>query len=322
VDDWGRLPMKIFFTTDIHGSERCYRKFLNAAKAYKVDALVLGGDITGKIVVPLVEEDDGRVTADVFGVIREAKTPEAVDELESAIHQAGSYTVRLTRAEKNATDQSPEAVEALFRRAIVETTTRWMELAKERLEPLGVPVYVSAGNDDEPYVETILENAEYVVWPEDRVVELPDGREMISIGYSNVTPFDSPREMPDEELEQRMDSVASRLKDPERAIFNLHCPPYATNLDTAPKLDSELRAVWEGGNMVVAPAGSRATRAVIERYQPLLSLHGHIHESRASDKVGRTLSLNPGSEYSEGVLRGCLVELRDKKIRGWQFTSG
>jgi Icc-related predicted phosphoesterase len=119
-----------------------------------------------------------------------------------------------------------------------------------------------------------------------------------------------------------MEEVAAGLKDPERAVFNLHCPPHSTNLDAAPLLDSTLKPVYEGGTMVVAPAGSLATRALIEQYQPLLSLHGHIHESRASQKIGRTLSLNPGSEYSEGVLRGCLVELKGNKIRGWQFTSG
>jgi uncharacterized protein len=314
--------MKIFFTTDIHGSERCFRKLLNAAKAYRADALVLGGDITGKIVVPLVEELDGRVTADVFGVTRVANSPEEVDELEAAIRQSGSYTVRLTQSQKEAIDRSPEDVDALFRHAIIETTSRWMELAKDRLAPLGVPIYVSAGNDDELYVEEILENAGYVCWPEDRIVELPDGREMLSIGYSNVTPFASPRELPDSELEQRMERVAAGMKDPERAVFNFHCPPHSSNLDSAPELDADLKPVYEGGNMMVAPAGSRATRAMIERYQPLLSLHGHIHESRGSQKIGRTLSLNPGSEYSEGVLRGCLVELKDKKIRGWQFTSG
>ena len=314
--------MKLFFTTDIHGSERCFRKFLNAAKAYHADALVLGGDITGKIVVPLVEEPDGRFTADVFGLTREARTPAELDELESTIRQAGSYTVRLTRAQKESVDTSQTDIDGLFRQAIVETTTRWMELAKERLKPLGVPIFVSAGNDDEPYVEDILEQADYVSWPEDRIVELPDGREMVSIGYSNVTPFNSPRELPDDELEQRMERVAADLKDPERAVFNFHCPPHSTNLDAAPELDADLKPVYNGGNMMVAPAGSRATRALIERYQPLLSLHGHIHESRASQKMGRTLSVNPGSEYSEGVLRGCLIELKDKKIRGWQFTSG
>jgi Icc-related predicted phosphoesterase len=314
--------VKIFFTTDIHGSERCFRKFLNAAKAYRVEALVLGGDITGKMVVPLVEEPDGRVTADVFGQIREARGPSEVDELESAIRQAGSYTVRLSRQEKDAIDSSPAEIDDLFKHAIIETTTRWMELAKERLEPLGVPIYVSAGNDDEFYVEDVLAQADYVCWPEDQIVELPDGREMVSIGYSNVTPFDSPRELPDDELQHRMEKVTEGLKDPERAVFNFHCPPHSTNLDVAPLLDSTLKPVYEGGTMVVAPAGSLATRALIEQYQPLLSLHGHIHESRASQKIGRTLSLNPGSEYSEGVLRGCLVELKGNKIRGWQFTSG
>ena len=46
--------MKIFFATDIHGSEICWSKFLNAAAFYKADLVVLGGDVTGKIMVPIV----------------------------------------------------------------------------------------------------------------------------------------------------------------------------------------------------------------------------------------------------------------------------
>lgn len=171
-------------------------------------------------------------------------------------------------------------------------------------------------------MEKLLRSDAYVQSPEGRIVELPDGREMISIGYSNITPFDSPRELPEADLSARMDALAGQLREPAAAIFNFHCPPYDTTLDTAPKLDANLKPVLDGSGLVMAPAGSTATRNAIDRYQPLVSLHGHIHESRAAQKLGRTMCFNPGSEYSEGVLRGVLVELKPNKLKGWQFTSG
>jgi Icc-related predicted phosphoesterase len=314
--------MRLFFTTDIHGSERCFRKFVNAAKAYRVDALVLGGDITGKLLVPLVSEPDGRVSASVFGQTRWASGEAEVAALESAIRQSGSYTVRIARAEKERIDTDPVAVAKLFQRAVVETVRGWVALARERLEPAGIPLFLSAGNDDEPYVDEVLGGADYVQAPEGRVVTLPDGREMISVGYANITPFDSPRELPEDELERRMSALAEQLREPERAVFNFHCPPYGTTLDVAPKLDAELRPVVNGAELVMAPAGSLATRRTIERFQPIVGLHGHIHESRAAQKLGRTMCFNPGSEYSEGVLRGVLMEFKPNKLKGWQFTNG
>jgi Icc-related predicted phosphoesterase len=314
--------MRLFFTTDIHGSERCFRKLLNAAQAYRADALVLGGDITGKLLVPLVTEPDGRVSASFFGQTRWASGAAEVEALEAWLRQAGSYTVRLTRGEKEQIDADPGAVADLFRRAVTETVRGWIALARERLEARGIPLFLSAGNDDEPYVDEVLGSAEYVQAPEGRVVCLPDGREMISVGYANITPFDSPRELPEEELERRMTDLADQLHDPERAVFNFHCPPHGTTLDLAPKLDADLRPMLNGADVMMAAAGSVATRRTIERYQPIVGLHGHIHESRAAQKLGRTMCFNPGSEYSEGVLRGVLMEFKPNKLKGWQFTNG
>jgi Icc-related predicted phosphoesterase len=314
--------VRLFFTTDIHGSERCFRKLVNAAKAYRADALVLGGDITGKVLVPVVTEPDGRVSASVFGQLRYAQGEQEVAELERTLRQSGCYTIRITREEKSAIDGDPSAIERLFRQAVTETVRSWMTLARERLEGDGVPLYISAGNDDEPYVDEVLAQGEYVRAPEGKIVELPDGREMISIGFSNITPFGTPRELGEDELEHRMENLAGALREPERAVFNFHCPPYGTSLDSAAKLDGNLRPILDGANVLMAPAGSRATKRVIERFQPLLGLHGHIHESRAAQKLGRTMCFNPGSEYSEGVLRGVLMEVGPRKLKGWQFTTG
>jgi Icc-related predicted phosphoesterase len=283
---------------------------------------VLGGDITGKLLVPLVAEPDGRVSASVFGQIRWASGEDEVDGLESALRQSGCYTVRLTREQKERIDEDPAAVADLFRRAVTETVRGWTALARERLEPRGIPLFLSAGNDDEPYVDEVLGSADYVQAPEGRVVTLPDGREMISVGYANITPFDSPRELTEDDLEARMTDLAEQLREPERAVFNFHCPPHGTTLDVAPKLDADLRPQLNGADVMMSAAGSVATRRTIERFQPIVGLHGHIHESRAAQKLGRTMCFNPGSEYSEGVLRGVLMEFRPNKLKGWQFTNG
>jgi Icc-related predicted phosphoesterase len=316
------MGTRIFFATDIHGSERCFLKFINAAKAYEADAIVMGGDITGKLLVPIIEDADGTCVASVFGQVRTARNEEERHVLEKTIRESGSYTVHLSRAEQQALEAEPDGVRVLFRRAITETLGRWLAIARERLEPSGIPIYISAGNDDEPYVDEILERAPYAVYPEGSVLELPGGYEMISCGYANRTPFDSPRELDEDELERQMETMAAKLADPERAIFNFHCPPRETTLDSAPMLDPELRPVIRGGSMVMGPAGAAATRRMIERHQPLLGLHGHVHESRGAQKLGRTLCVNPGSEYSEGVLRGVLAYLNKAKVKGWQFTVG
>ena len=106
-------------------------------------------------------------------------------------------------------------------------------------------------------------------------------------------------------------------------MFNLHVPPKDSGLDTAVLLDEELRPLIRSGSPVFAGVGSTAVRKSLERHQPMLGLHGHIHESRGDARVGRTLSLNPGSEYSEGVLRGVIVTLSAKKgVMGFQLVSG
>jgi Icc-related predicted phosphoesterase len=67
----------------------------------------------------------------------------------------------------------------------------------------------------------------------------------------------------------------------EKTIFNFHCPPYASNLDDVPEIDENLNVLNAGHSLV--PVGSTAVRRLIEEYQPLLSLHGHIHGRQRHD---------------------------------------
>ena len=210
----------------------------------------------------------------------------------------------------------------LFIRLIVERVEQWMALADERLEAQGIPCYVNAGNDDPPEIDAAIEAARWVEYLEGRVVELPDGTQVASCGYANMTPWACPRDVEEPELARRLEDVIAKLDDPAQSIFNFHCPPYGTGIDAGPKLGEDFRVTAGAGGVEMVPVGSRACRAAIEKHQPLLGLHGHLHESRGTHMLGRTLCVNPGSEYTEGVLRGALVELKKSKVKSHQFTAG
>ena len=312
--------MRIFYASDIHGSDRCWRKFLNAAGFYSADALVLGADLTGKAIVPLVE-NGGTVRAQFLGSEHVLSTPEEVEALERRIADTGYYSHRCTEDEQAALRDDSATLHALFVSKIVERLGEWMELADERLE---VPCYVNAGNDDPAEVDAVIEGSERVEFLEGRVVRMPNGMEMASCGYANITPWNCPRDVTEEALGERLEQVVSEVEDPEFSLFNFHCPPFDSVIDQGPRLDEQMRLRQTAGGIEMHAVGSTSCRAVIERYQPLMGLHGHLHESRGTFKLGRTLCVNPGSEYTEGVLRGALIDIHDRKrkVKNCVFTTG
>ena len=313
---------KIFFATDIHGSDVCLRKFLNAGKFYGVEAVVMGGDITGKMIVPVVEESPDQYAAHLFGRKRVVDST-GLPGLNKFIADAGFYAHPMSPDEVAALRDDPAGVDQLFQKLMTETMNRWIDMAEDRLGGTGIEVIFAPGNDDPMFVDDLLSGSDVVVNPDSRVVELPGGFPMISVGYSNRTPWDSPRELDEHDLRQVIDEEVARLEDPSRAIFNLHVPPKNTPIDQAMELDAEFRPVVKGGSPVITGVASSAVRDAIATYQPMMSLHGHIHESRGEARIGKTVALNPGSEYSEGVLRGVIITLSQKKgLRGYQLVSG
>ncbi|HUB41972.1 MAG TPA: hypothetical protein VMA72_24255 [Streptosporangiaceae bacterium] len=313
---------KIYFATDIHGSEVCLRKFLNAGKFYGCDTLIMGGDITGKMIVPIVDRGQGVHTATLYGRKLEV-TDDGVAKLRKTITDAGYYAYQTTLEEAERLSADPDAVTQLFAKLMQETLGRWLELAEDRLAGTGVRCFFAPGNDDPAFVDDILRSSALVINPEETLVDLGDGITMISVGYSNKTPWDSPRELPEEELAAYIGAQAEALGNTDRVIFNFHVPPRDTPIDQAVLLDPEFRPVMKGGMPVISGVGSTAVRGALEKYQPMLSLHGHIHESRGEARIGRTLAINPGSEYSEGVLRGAIITLSGKKgVRGYQLVAG
>jgi Icc-related predicted phosphoesterase len=312
---------RIFFTSDVHASDRCFRKFLNAAKVYKAGCLILGGDITGKVLVPIVEGPGGSYGVRLFGQDKQL-SGDKVAEARKALSDSGQYSFVTTESELREIQADKSKEEKVFNEAMRSSLESWMQLAKERLTGTGVRCYVSPGNDDRFDIDPLLADSGPLVNPEGKVVVLEGGYEMITLGYANPTPWKSPREVSEERLEEMIEKMARKVGHPETAIYNLHVPPIDTELDRAPAVSSDFNYVKEGLGIKFIHAGSVAVRNSIEKHAPMLGLHGHIHESRGMVKIGRTLCLNPGSEYSDGVLRGALVNLEGGKVHDFLLTSG
>jgi Icc-related predicted phosphoesterase len=306
---------RYLFATDLHGSEVAFRKFVNAGKALKVDVLILGGDLTGKALVPLIRENGG-YAADFNGQATYVEEGSAAEELEQTIRLAGQYPIRIDAEEYEQLLEQPNAVAERFHQAMRETLTAWFDLAQERVGDRGVRLLVIAGNDDPFEIDSALSDHPYAEFVDGQIAVLEDGTELVGFGGSNPTPWDSPREYSEQDIEARLGALVAQLEDPARSIWSVHVPPRATGLDTAAEIDGEFRIVRDGGQPRPIPVGSQSVRELIERVEPGLGLHGHVHESRAVANLGRSVVVNPGSEYTEGVLRGVLV--RPHKEKGYQ----
>jgi hypothetical protein len=312
---------RLFFATDIHGSETCWRKFLNSGKHYEAKVLILGGDMTGKALVPIVEQGPGRWYATLLENRHEFGSEGEVKEFEQSVQRRGYYPFR-TDPDALAELESDEKLrDELFHEKMLGTVERWMRMADEKLEGTGIECFVSPGNDDQFEVDEIVSSARHVKLAEGRVMEFGDFQ-MVSTGWANRTPWDTYREEDEEDLKERLREMTSQVSaPPEKTIYNFHCPPYGSGLDDAPEITEDMRPKDAGRSTV--PVGSTAVREVIEEGQPALSLHGHIHEARGNTRIGRTLCINPGSSYEQGQLLGAVVDLDGKnKVKRFVLTSG
>jgi Icc-related predicted phosphoesterase len=312
---------RLFFVTDLHGSDRCFRKFLNAARVYEAQTLVVGGDIAGKRLSPIVRRPDGTAIAGWAGKDVVLGSADAVHEYASTAANAGLYAFETTEDEVAAMDADPGLVERKFLELATARLRDWVALAEERLGGSDVRVIVNCGNDDPFELDAVLESSSVVAFAEGRAIALDERRAMASVGYANLTPWNCARDVSEDELAARI-ATAVEACEADQLVLNLHAPPYDTPIDQAPLLDDELRHVTEGGQMVIGPVGSTAVRTAVETYQPILSLHGHVHESRGVAKIGRTICINPGSEYPDGILSGAIVDFHRRGVKGYVLTSG
>ncbi len=322
-----RLPRQdettIFFASDLHGSEICFKKFVNAAAFYKADLLVLGGDISGKIVVPVVEAGNSTYRARLHGH-DEVLTEDSVIEFERRAWNSGLYTRRMDPDQYTNYAADQKAVDELFNEVVTDTVKRWIDYAHGKLAESNTAILNAPGNDDPPIVDDILREFgdERFRFVEGEIVEVAPGHQMLSTGYTNHTPWHTHREYTEEEIAARIKTMTDRLDNPETALFNIHVPPYNSRLDTAPKLADDLSIETSAGAQITGPVGSTAVRAAIEEIQPLVSLHGHIHESGGSVRIGRTVAINAGSEYGEGILRGVLITIGHGRLLRQQAVTG
>src|SRR5260221_5005805 len=316
---------RLVFASDFHGSERIFRKFVNAAKFYEANVLIMGGDVVGKLAIPIIREAHGAYRAHLMGKTEHLDGADELTHLEQRLGTLGFYSRVMDEDEYQTIRADAPAVERLFNELARQRLESWIELAESRLSGSGVKCYVIGGNDDDPGVLTALQQAqtESVVFCEDQEVRIDDHHTMITVGFSNPTPWKTPRELDDDALGVVIETLAGRVAEPSRCIFNLHVPPVDSTLDTCPMLDWNTdppTQIVRGGQVVLHGAGSHSVRRAIESHQPLLSLHGHIHESSGVVKIGRTTSINPGSEYREGILRGCLLTLGKDEVKFFQLT--
>jgi len=312
-------PTRIFFVADLHGSAVCFRKFVNASRAYRADVLIVGGDIAAKTMTPVFEEH-GAWSVSVEGENRTARSPE---ELEGWVRDSATVPFRTTPAEWHELIADRPKADAKFQELELGELRHWLDWARARLQGTGTRLLLGLGNDDFTPMEGVIASDGFAELTDGAVLRLDAHHEMLTLPYSNPTPWQTNRELPEEEIARRIASDAARLEHVERAVFNLHVPPRNTPLDLAPRLaPGFVKVMAPGGEAELTHVGSSAVREALERFQPMLGLHGHIHESKGTVTIGSTVALNPGSAYTEGTLLGAVVDLAPDRVRATMLTSG
>jgi len=312
--------LRVFFATDVHGSDICWKKFIAGARFYDAQVLVLGGDMTGKAIVPIVKDGKGHYRVELMEQVNTLRSEEDAAAMEKVITNKGYYPVRMDSHQMAEFEHHPDTVQDLFTRCVLERVAAWMEYAESKLAGTGVQIYVCPGNDDFFEVDDVIRSSDFVTLAEGRVVQLDDNLTMISTGWANRTPWKTDREMDEEDLEKKLEDMAAKVPDFDACVFNMHCPAHGSGLDEAAELDEQMRPKYAGH--VLASVGSTAVRNVIERHQPPLALFGHIHEARGIRKIGKTLCINPGSSYEQGTLLGARIDFDRSKIVSHTLTSG
>jgi Icc-related predicted phosphoesterase len=314
--------IRILYGSDFHGSDAVFRKFLSASLQYKANILIVGGDVTGKAMVPVIHQEDGRYTGSWFGKVETASSSEELEKLKKKISYVGFYPIVLEKDEAEDLESHPDKMALRFEDEMCQRVGEWMKLAVEKLSPQHSIMYFMAGNDDFASIDEAVRQFPDIHNPDMSHFEIDDGYEIVGCSNANMTPWKCARDIEEDELDAKLETLAGMIRHPEQTIAVLHVPPISSGLDTCPELDKNLKIVTEGGQVVMKSAGSTAVRAFIEKVQPMLSLHGHIHESPGYVRIGRTLSINAGSEYAEGIMKAAIINLENGKVKGHLLISG
>jgi uncharacterized protein len=313
---------RILYGSDFHGSETVFRKFIASGFQYKADVLMVGGDVTGKAMIPVIHQGQGRYEGTWFGKQAVATNPADLEKIKKEISSVGFYPIILEKDEAKELENQPEKMATRFEAEMCQRVCEWMALADEKLTPQKMLLYFMAGNDDLASIDTAIAEYKSIRNPDMNHSEIEGGYEVVGLSNANMTPWRCARDVEEDVLEQKLDTLAGMIQHPERTIAMLHVPPFGSGLDTCPELDKNLKIITQGGQVVMKSAGSTAVKAFIEKVQPMLTLHGHIHESPGHVHIGRTLSINAGSEYAEAILKSAIINLEDGKVKGHLLISG
>ncbi len=314
---------RILFVSDLHGSEVCFRKFLNSAPVYRPDLLVYGGDIMGKILQPVFPLGKGGYRWFPSGD-RAVDVPESeLPQVERKIADTGRYSLVTSPEEWERRRKDPEALDAFCRELGKDRVRAWLRLVEERLLPKKISLVMNVGNDDTDGILEILrhEGPANLLVPEGQVVTAGP-YEIYGCGYANMTPWHCPRDLEEADLGKFLDRTAGQIGAPRRTIFDIHAPPSGTAIDLAPELDADLKPKTVSGQMLMTHVGSTSVRRLIESVRPVVSLHGHIHESMGLDRVAGTPVFNPGSVYFSGTLQGLVLDLEGDRVVNHLFITG
>lgn len=317
------MPMtRILFASDFHGSEAFFRKFLAAALHYQANVLIVGGDVTGKAMIPIVHQGSGHHIGHLFGRREETRTPAELEKLKQTISNVGFYPIVLEQDEAKELESNPERLGRRFEQEMCARVRAWLTLASEKLAPKRISLFFMPGNDDLTTIDEVIAEFPHIHNPDGKRFWIDEHHELVGIANANMTPWRCARDLEEDVLEQKLKEIEQLLDHAARAVANIHVPPYDSGLDMCPELDENLKIVTAGGQVLMKAVGSPAVRNFIERLQPLLTLHGHIHEAPGHVRIGRTLCLNPGSEYAEGIMKAAIVNLERDKVKGHILVSG
>jgi Icc-related predicted phosphoesterase len=295
--------MRLLFLTDVHGSSAVLKKAVGLANKHRPDALLVGADLLGKGIVEVVDYGDGTYSCPWAYQSYGRFSKEAIAEIENAAAESGMYVLVGTEKElykiKNDSELMWSAIVDAGTRRLSEWAKYLHDEAADKMTVIWTP-----GNDDPQRIDKAMVSLEKkygIVYPLRKAVRVGD-YEIVSLDYCLPTPWNTPRELPEEKLGTMISMEIGRLADTSMGILNFHQPPYNTKTDVLDK------GFLMGGETHI---GSRALRAAIEKTRPPIPLVvcGHIHESDGIDMLGSTTVVNPGSGYQGGVLRAAIINL-------------
>jgi Icc-related predicted phosphoesterase len=311
--------VRLVFSTDVHGSEIYWRKWMKSAEHYNADTILMSGDLTGKAIVPIFKKED-QYTYTFLEKKHVIKNEENLTEASDELRLKGVYPFITTIEEVKELQKDKKKLDAKFSQLMVEGIERWMQQIEKYVDKK-IQVIVNPGNDDILAIDPVIKKYDRVTYPLDKVVTIGDKYEMISCAWVNITPWNSPRECSEEELAKKLQREIDRLSEFKNALFNFHAPPINTHLDIAPAVDKSLKQKTTLGAPEMDHVGSSAVREAIEKKQPLLGLHGHIHESAGNHKIGETICINPGSKYTAGAFSAYIIDITEDGVKFWPASE-